>query len=136
MRQLRIALPAVVCLIVSCTSGSVMNRAEPPPATYLKPGMATELRAPERADRITVNEAVNEALLQNRMVVTARVNAAVSSTSRREALAAMIPEEAPDGSVSTVSIVTRTGLPKNCSHSDSRDSSRPRIRFAENGSGI
>jgi outer membrane protein len=91
-RQLRIALPAVVGLIASCTSGSVMNRAEPPPATYLKPGMATELRAPERADRITVNEAVNEALLQNRMVVTARVNAAVSSTSRREALAAMIPQ--------------------------------------------
>ncbi|MHC4939890.1 MAG: TolC family protein [Planctomycetota bacterium] len=86
------SLPAAALLLAACTSGGgITSPAEPPPATYLKPGMAMELRSPERADKITVNEAVNEALLQNRMVVTARVNAAVSATSRREALGAMIP---------------------------------------------
>jgi len=74
-----------------CSRDALFTSAEPPPATYLKPGMAPELRAAKRPERISVIDAVNEALVQNRMVITSRVRAAIASTNRREALAAMIP---------------------------------------------
>ena len=91
MRTDRSVLIAAASLLAACSSGALLNGAEPPPSTYLKPGMATELRAPERSDRITVAEAVHESLLQNRAVITSRVNAAIAATNRREALGFMIP---------------------------------------------
>jgi outer membrane protein len=91
MRTDRSVLIAAASLLAACSSGALLNGAEPPPSTYLKPGMATGLHAPERADRITVAEAVHESLLQNRAVITSRVNAAIAATNRREALGFMIP---------------------------------------------
>jgi len=92
-RSVSAALAHVLAgVLAGCSSGSMLTGAEPPPATYLKPGMATELRSPERENRITVADAVHESLLQNRLVVQARVNAAIAATSRREALSTMIPQ--------------------------------------------
>jgi len=86
------ALSLALLAAASCSAGTLFTSAEPPPATYLKPGTAPDVRAPERPDRITVAQAVNEALVQNRIVVTSRVNSAIASTTRREALARMIPQ--------------------------------------------
>jgi len=88
----RWGLGAVCFLCVACSGDALFTSAEPPPATYLKPGTAPDLRASERPERISVIDAVTEALVQNRMVVTSRVQAAIASTNRREALAAMIPQ--------------------------------------------
>lgn len=86
------ALLAALMGTVSCTQGTLFTSAEPPPSTYLKPGTAPEIRAPQRPEQLTVAQAVNEALVQNRTVITSRVRAAVASTNRREALARMIPQ--------------------------------------------
>ena len=79
-------------LCIGCSGQSMFASAEPPPATYLKPGTAPELRAAQQPERITVIDAVTEALVQNRLVVSSRVQAAIASTNRREALSAMIPQ--------------------------------------------
>ncbi|MHC4954135.1 MAG: TolC family protein [Planctomycetota bacterium] len=90
MRTDRSVLVALF-FVAACSKGALFTAAEPPPATYLKPGMAPEIRELDRPVRLTVSEAVNEALVQNRVVISARVQAAIASTNRREALAAMIP---------------------------------------------
>jgi outer membrane protein TolC len=54
--------------------------------------MAMELRAAERPDRISIADAVQESLLQNRAVILSRVDAAIAATSRREILGTMIPD--------------------------------------------
>jgi len=105
----------VACLVgVACSRDALFTSAEPPPATYLKPGMAPELRASNRPERLTVMQAVNEALIQNRTVVTSRVLAAIASTNRREALAAMIPHLGISGSYryqNNISAVNAPGSP-------------------------
>lgn len=88
-----VSLALVSCLWISCSgkSNGIFTASEPPPATYLKPGMAPELAPQELSELLTVGQAVHEALVQNRAVVRARVSAAIQSTNRREALSRMIP---------------------------------------------
>jgi len=92
MRTVRSVLIAAVLCLAGCKGGTFLGNAEPPPSTYLKPGMASELRSPDRPLRISIGEAVQESLLQNRVVIQSRIDAAIAATSRREALGAMIPD--------------------------------------------
>ncbi|MEM8885843.1 MAG: TolC family protein [Planctomycetota bacterium] len=104
-------LPFLLLGAVACSGGRLYTSSEPPPATYLKPGQAMELEQPERPNRVSVADAVNEALIQNRTVITARVDAAIAGTSRREALAAMIPQVFIRGSYRKQDEPPRTNAP-------------------------